>query len=124
MHLQETGDPDLKIIKRSQPPVGKFAVIGPTSNVCEIFDDTSFYASLLLKEAIASGAASKSGDMNVRSVNKKKDQSLVDRRASKGRRLKFTPIEKLVGFLAPQAPSETPITDEDFLRLLMTSLFQ
>jgi len=118
------GDPEQKIIKRSRPPAGKFAVLGQKNLVENIFDDTAFYSSLL-KEAIASGAASRPGTaFNIRSVNKKKDQSLVDRRASKGRRVRYTPIEKLVGFAAPQPPSKTPITDLDFIRLLMTSLFQ
>ena len=116
-------DPDQRIIKRTQPPSGKFAVLGETNNVENIYDDTGFYASLL-KEAIACGAASKGSGINIRSVNKQKDQALVDRRASKGRKLKYTPIEKLVGFLAPQPPSKTPITDEGFIRLLMSSLFQ
>ena len=119
-------DPEKKLLKRSHPPSGKYAVVSSGSQVSEeeIYDDTGFYATLL-KEAIASGAGKdKTSNFDVRSMNKKRDQTLADRRASKGRKIRYTPIEKLVGFLAPQPPSKTPITDEHFINVLVNSLFQ
>ena len=46
---------------------------------------------------------------------------IIDRRASKGRRLKFVPIEKLQGFMAPQFVKSF---DDIFIDQLVLSLFQ
>lgn len=76
-----------------------------------IYDDADFYQ-LLLKELVdqrssdaGAGANGANGDVpTVRwtAVSEAKTRKLVDRRASKGRKLRFTVHEKLQNFMAPE----------------------
>lgn len=94
----------------------------------EEYDDGPLYAALL-KESVQKGA---SGDdyaaMKAASKFGKKNAGVVvDRRASKGRKIRYTPIDKLVGFMAPRrvpASEGTPITSEELVSAYMNSLFQ
>jgi hypothetical protein len=94
----------------------------------EEYDDGPLYAALL-KESVQKGA---SGDdyhaMKAASKFGKKNAGIVvDRRASKGRKIRYTPIEKLVGFMAPRPvplSEGTPITNEELIDAYMNSLFQ
>eukprot|EP00929_Paragymnodinium_shiwhaense_P045117 TRINITY_DN23091_c0_g4_i1.p1 TRINITY_DN23091_c0_g4~~TRINITY_DN23091_c0_g4_i1.p1 ORF type:complete len:464 (+),score=154.58 TRINITY_DN23091_c0_g4_i1:106-1497(+) len=77
-----------------------------------IFDDRDFYVQLL-REVLASGSAA-SGDagqdlqaeLQGRRSKQKKPKNEVERRASKGRKIRYVPIERLQNFMAPRARSE------------------
>jgi len=62
----------------------------------EIFDDSDFYQQIL-KEVIDGGSTS--GDFNPK---ERKRRKTVDRRASKGRKIRYQPHDKLVGFMTPK----------------------
>ncbi|KAF4674797.1 hypothetical protein FOL47_008675 [Perkinsus chesapeaki] len=65
----------------------------------EVYDDAGLYA-LILKDIVSSregGAAAKKLERGVQL-----HKGVVDRRASKGRKLRYKPIEKLAHFMAPQ----------------------
>ena len=83
------------------------------------FDDSKVYQQLLKDFLSVSNSDSKTGGssttktlgptgrLSVRTVNK------VDRRASKGRKLRYTPIPKLVNFTFPLSRPSTGMLDED-----------
>lgn len=102
-----------RLVKRTQVP-RSCAPVQAARKVTEdpsIYDDADFYQ-LLLKELVAqrssdagAGADGASGDVpTVRwtAVSEAKTRKLVDRRASKGRKLRFTVHEKLQNFMAPE----------------------
>ena len=69
----------------------------------EVYDDNDFYQ-MHLKEFISSSAINDLERTNIEtklSFKPKKKQRNVDTKASKGRRLKFTPHSKLLNFMAP-----------------------
>ena len=69
----------------------------------EVYDDNDFYQ-MQLKEFISSSAINDLERTNLEtklSFKSKKTQRKVDTKASKGRRLKFTPHSKLLNFMAP-----------------------
>lgn len=94
----------------------------------EEYDDAPLYAALL-KESVQKGA---SGDayaaMKMASrFGKKVSIKEVDRRASKGRKIRYSKIEKLVNFASarPVPVSEgEPITDERLIEAFVKSVFQ
>lgn len=99
-----------RLIKRTQVPRSCAPVQG-AKKVTEdpkIYDDADFYQ-LLLKELVDqrtsdSGATGTSGVPTVRwtAIKEAKTRKQVDRRASKGRKLRFTVHEKLQNFMAPE----------------------
>jgi len=74
------------------------AMAGLDDRDWETFDDGEFYRTLL-KEFLESGAARGAGGAAALQAQKKR--KVVDRRASKGRKIRYQVIEKLVGFMAP-----------------------
>lgn len=87
----------------------------------DVFDDRDFYAQLL-KEVLASGTKPGEGakdeakelqsELQGRRALKKRARAEVERRASKGRKIRYVPIEKLQNFMASRpragAGSEAP----------------
>ncbi|KAH8903470.1 TRAUB-domain-containing protein [Coniochaeta sp. PMI_546] len=100
-----------RLIKRTRTP-RSCAPIQATKKVAEdpnIYDDADFYQ-LLLKELVdqrtldsASGTTDGAG-VTVRwaALKEAKTRKQVDRKASKGRKLRFTVHEKLQNFMAPE----------------------
>jgi hypothetical protein len=109
-------DPDQRAVKRCRG-----------SNTDE-YDDAPLYAALL-KESVQKGA---SGDeyraMKTASKFGKRPQAVqVDRRASKGRKIRYSSIEKLVNFMAPRPvplSEGIPITDDQLITAYVNSIFQ
>lgn len=109
-------DPDQRAVKRCRG-------INPDE-----YDDAPLYAALL-KESVQKGA---SGDeyraMKMASKFGKRPQAIqVDRRASKGRKIRYSSIEKLVNFMAPRPvplSEGIPITDEQLITAYVNSIFQ
>ena len=79
----------------------------------ESYDDAEFYAQLLKELLEASGGAA-GGPAAPRAPKQRK---LVDRRASKGRRLRYAVVDKLVNFMVP-VPLSLPPNAEQLLRRL------
>ena len=108
-------DPDARAVKRCR---------GVTD---EEYDVAPLYAAIL-KESVQRGA---SGDeytaMKMESkFGKKPSTKEVDRRASKGRKIRYSSIEKLVNFMAPRpvpVSEGTPITDEQLVNAFVNSIF-
>mmetsp|Transcript_9220 Transcript_9220/g.20570 ORF Transcript_9220/g.20570 Transcript_9220/m.20570 type:complete len:486 (+) Transcript_9220:82-1539(+) len=78
----------------------------------EIFDDREFYVHLL-REVLSTGgtpgssldadeAKALQAELQGRRANKKKAKAEVDRKASKGRKIRYVQIEKLQNFMAPR----------------------
>ncbi|KAB5566391.1 apoptosis-antagonizing transcription factor [Coniochaeta sp. 2T2.1] len=100
-----------RLIKRTRTP-RSCAPVQATKKVAEdanIYDDADFYQ-LLLKELVdqrtmdsASGTTDGAG-VTVRwaALKEAKTRKVVDRKASKGRKLRFTVHEKLQNFMAPE----------------------
>jgi hypothetical protein len=109
-------DPDQRALRRCR---------GATE---EEYDDGPLYAAIL-KESVQKGS---SGDayaaMRMASkFGKKLSTKEVDRRASKGRKIRYTSIEKLVNFMSarPVPISEgVPITDEQMIDAFVNSVFR
>jgi hypothetical protein len=109
-------DPDQRAIKRCR------------GSSAEEYDDAPLYAALL-KESVQKGA---SGDeytaMKMASKFGKRTQNAqVDRRASKGRKIRYSQIEKLANFMAPRPvplSEGIPITDELLINAFVNSVFQ
>jgi protein AATF/BFR2 len=59
--------------------------------------------------------------LNLRKLRKKRTR-IVDRRASKGRKIKYVIHEKLVNFMAPQ-PNRYPLAYTETANQLFASLF-
>jgi protein AATF/BFR2 len=108
-------DPDSRAVKRCR---------GLTEGE---YDDAPLYAALL-KESVQKGA---SGDefraMKLASkFGKKPSAKEVDRRASKGRKIRYSMIDKLVNFMAPRpvpVSEGTPITNEELVNAFVNSVF-
>ncbi|GJQ10525.1 hypothetical protein GpartN1_g2316.t1 [Galdieria partita] len=82
----------------------------------EIYDDGDFYQ-LLLKEAVNDSKGEGINNVSQLKRNRRRKQ-YFDRRESKGRRLKYTVHDKLVGFLAP-----IPMEQSETRNQLLKSLF-
>merc|ERR1711920_1183963 len=82
-----------------------------------IYDDHEFYVQLLREvlgnsskdESVAEQAKEMQSELQGRRANKKKARTDVERRASKGRKVRYVPIEKLQNFMAPgpRAPDQS-----------------
>ncbi|CAL8462818.1 g2352 [Coccomyxa elongata] len=72
----------------------------------ETFDDGEFYQQLLKEFLESSGADTTAINASVQGSKKKRKN--VDRRASKGRKLRYQVMDKLVHFMAPVQRSEPP----------------
>lgn len=109
-------DPDQRAVKRCR---------GVTE---EEYDDAPLYAALL-KESVQKGA---SGDeykamKTASKFGKRGAAKEVDRRASKGRKIRYTAIDKLTHFMAPRPvplSEGIPITDEGLIEAFVSSIFQ
>eukprot|EP00955_Chlamydomonas_euryale_P090776 364569-Chlamydomonas_euryale.AAC.30 len=80
------------------------------------YDDGEFYQQLLREFLTREGAAAGGGGAAARAGAKRR--KVVDRRASKGRKIRYHVHEKLVSFMAP-APGELPA----FAEQLFANLF-
>lgn len=99
-----------RLVKRTQVP-RSCAPLQSAKKVTEdpsIYDDADFYQ-MLLKELVDqrttdSGTTGNDGVPTVRwtALKEAKNRKQVDRRASKGRKLRFTVHEKLQNFMAPE----------------------
>ncbi|TLD23291.1 hypothetical protein PspLS_07465 [Pyricularia sp. CBS 133598] len=103
-------NPD-RLVKRTRVP-RSCAPIQSSKKVQEdenIYDDADFYQ-LLLKELVdqrtldgsAAGAGGSVPTVKWAAVKEARTRKVVDRRASKGRKLRFTVHEKLQNFMAPE----------------------
>lgn len=122
-------NPD-RLIKRTKVP-RSCAPVQASRKVTEdtsIYDDADFYQ-LLLKELVDqrtndAGAGSNSNDSvpTVRwtAIKEAKTRKQVDRRASKGRKLRFTVHEKLQNFMAPE---DRKTWEEEAIDRLFGTLF-
>eukprot|EP00245_Coleochaete_scutata_P008643 TRINITY_DN2680_c0_g1_i1.p2 TRINITY_DN2680_c0_g1~~TRINITY_DN2680_c0_g1_i1.p2 ORF type:complete len:134 (-),score=34.55 TRINITY_DN2680_c0_g1_i1:269-640(-) len=72
----------------------------------ETFDDTEFYQQLL-REFLDAADPNALGGMNALRKLRNKKRKVVDRRASKGRKIRYTVHPQLVNFMAP-VPRELP----------------
>ena len=93
---------------------------------CEVYDDRPFY-SMLLKTFITSASSSSAdGVANIRASDLsalkkyKRSKAVVDRRASKGRKIRYVSHKKLENFMFPQHVTESSISSDR----LFKSLFQ
>ncbi|KAI8464900.1 MAG: apoptosis antagonizing transcription factor-domain-containing protein [Monoraphidium minutum] len=77
----------------------------------ETFDDGEFYQQLL-KELLEAGAAGPAGA--AAAARPPKRRKAVDRRASKGRKLRYSVMDKLVGFCAPAELAPPPFAAQLF----------
>jgi len=85
-----------------------------------IFDDSDFYQQLL-RDIISDSSGNSSmidGDL-LRSAHsaKKRIKKGVDRRASKGRKVRYAVMPKLVNFMAPVVNDPSPMADHLFKSL-------
>ncbi|KAL6764675.1 apoptosis-antagonizing transcription factor [Haematococcus lacustris] len=86
----------------------------------ETYDDSELYQQLLkefLEFSAAGGAAGLSGP-----AGGAKKRKLVDRRASKGRKIRYNVQEKLVNFMAPVNIDPPPFTEQLFANLFAHSV--
>ncbi|KAK4525406.1 hypothetical protein GAYE_SCF12G3314 [Galdieria yellowstonensis] len=84
----------------------------------EIYDDGDFYE-LLLKEVVNDTTRiGKDGNNASHWTRSRQRKEYLDRRESKGRRLKYTVHEKMVGFLAP-----IPMKESETRNQILKSLF-
>lgn len=152
-----------KLRKRCTPPPGRHRVYGlaatddyPEAGEKDIYDDREFYVQLL-REVLSKGeagqgsrsdllAAAGDGDEDVRAeiqgrrAARKRARADVERRASKGRKIRYVAIEKLQNFTAPRprmgsaipkgvgpdsinADASSETLDESAVEALMRALF-
>ena len=81
------------------------------------FDDSKVYQHMLQDFLLGK---SKNSNMDVlkRKKNKKKTTNDVDRRASKGRKTRYTVLPKLVNFTFPQQRAETGMDEDEWFKSL------
>ena len=82
----------------------------------DVYDDAEFYAQLLKQLLDASGGGDTYGGPGMRGTAPKQRKA-VDRRASKGRKLRFAILDKLVNFMAPLPATLPPMADQLLGRL-------
>jgi protein AATF/BFR2 len=92
---------------------GSDAAASAAPRDAESYDDAEFYAQLLKELLEASGPGGGGGA----AARAPKQRKVVDRHASKGRRLRYAVVDKLVNFMAPQ-PMARPPNAEQLLRRL------
>eukprot|EP01024_Parvocaulis_polyphysoides_P030886 TRINITY_DN2805_c0_g1_i2.p2 TRINITY_DN2805_c0_g1~~TRINITY_DN2805_c0_g1_i2.p2 ORF type:complete len:558 (+),score=101.62 TRINITY_DN2805_c0_g1_i2:65-1675(+) len=86
----------------------------------ETYDDTEFYQGLLKEYLEGAGAAGSEQLISLQRARKKKNRS-VDRKASKGRKLRYTVQEKLVNFLLPEQQEIPQFANQLFRNLFGSS---
>ncbi|KAI9151634.1 Protein BFR2 [Paramyrothecium foliicola] len=106
----QLADPDNRLVKRSRIP-RSCAPAQAAKKITEdenIYDDADFYQ-LLLKELVDQRTVENSAEQNsaipsimVTAAREAKMRKVVDRKASKGRKMRFTVHEKLQNFMAPE----------------------
>jgi len=102
-----------RLCEPPQPPPPAAADGDQEERDLEVYEDGEFYAQLL-KELVEAG-----GEAGVVAPRAAKTRKEVDRRASKGRKLRYTVMPKLVNFVAaPLAPPELPPQAEQLLARL------
>jgi len=154
MRAASEAEPE-KLRRRCTPPPGRHKVFGIPSQPAassgnevganstedveeerDIFDDRDFYVQLL-REVLQSGAQGGSEEtrelqmeLQGRRASKKRNRAEVERRASKGRKIRYVPIEKLQNFCAsrPRSNNTTgtildPLVGENAVDALLRSLF-
>ena len=137
----EAASNDSVVRRRAHPRQGDVKVIGHAVDVTptaasgedagavdeEAYDDTGLYHALLkdLTAAVtdASGRGSTvqaSAAAGGHKAGMKRVTRDVDRKASKGRRLRYTTLEPIVSFLAPRPRYDAPVETD----AILASLFQ
>jgi protein AATF/BFR2 len=88
--------------QRAHQNRNKVTVLGITEQSADLYDDTDFYH-MLLKDLVSLASANEVAALGrvSRRSSDQPGQKLVDRRASKGRKIRFIIHEKLVNFMAP-----------------------
>eukprot|EP00878_Enallax_costatus_P022260 GHUV01023604.1.p1 GENE.GHUV01023604.1~~GHUV01023604.1.p1 ORF type:complete len:138 (+),score=80.09 GHUV01023604.1:702-1115(+) len=81
----------------------------------ETYDEGDFYQQLL-KELIDSAPGGNLG-AQLAAARPAKRRKVVDRRASKGRKLRYHTLDKLVGFMAPTQLTTPPFAEQLFANL-------
>jgi len=95
----------------------------------ELFDDGDFFTQLL-RELAESGMQDTSDPIEMsrqwlkirQAQQRKKHRPNTDRRASKGRKIKYTEQQPLISYMAPQ-PLKYPQSNSYFAQQLAASLF-
>ncbi|KND90529.1 Protein BFR2 [Tolypocladium ophioglossoides CBS 100239] len=107
---EQLGNPDSRLVKRTRVP-RSCAPAQAAKKLTEdenVYDDADFYQ-LLLKELVdqrtvetSSASASAVPTVMLTAAKEAKTRKQVDRKASKGRKMRFTVHEKLQNFMAPE----------------------
>lgn len=113
--------------KKCHPHVGQVEVMGGSRASKDdlfdplVYDDKDFYTSIL-KDILQQGSAQdiEKSSLSKRQAQKTKERD-VERRASKGRKIRYVTIEKLQNFMAPTVE---PGMGDETVDQLMASLFQ
>ncbi|KAI0442747.1 apoptosis-antagonizing transcription factor [Xylaria telfairii] len=98
-----------RLIKRTKTPrsCAPYQVAQKVNEDADIYDDADFYQ-LLLKELVdqrsgdGSGTGLQAATIRYAAVKEAKAKRHVDTKASKGRKMRFTPMPKLQNFMAPE----------------------
>ena len=85
-----------------------------TATDANVYDDSEFYQ-LLLKEFLE--AANVDSDAARLAMSSSKTRKIVDRRASKGRKIRYHVIDKLVNFMAPTLSQNNEMIQNMFSNL-------
>ncbi len=88
------------------------AAVAAAARDPETYNDSEFYQ-LLLKELLEAGSAAG----RVAPVKAAKQRKQVDRRASKGRKLRYHVHEKLVNFMTASTQEQPPFAEQLFANL-------
>jgi len=116
-----------RVIEKSRMPINESKRLNKEeasgSYDIEVYDDRVFY-SMLLKSFITSTTngsinSMRSADLEALRKYKRNKSSNVDRKASKGRKLRYVVHDKLTNFMFPIPVSETVDSDR-----IIASLFQ
>ncbi|MES1911125.1 MAG: hypothetical protein MHM6MM_003609 [Cercozoa sp. M6MM] len=115
-----------KLVRRAQlrPLQHSFKGEKPTTqkSSAQVYDDTDFYQELLREFIAASTESSAAGDADAAQAvtrRTRRTKNNVDRKASKGRKIRFQPIPKLQNFMVPIPKYR----DADLVDELFASLF-
>ncbi|KFA54723.1 hypothetical protein S40293_00716 [Stachybotrys chartarum IBT 40293] len=107
---EQLADPDNRLIKRTRVPrsCAPAQAAQKATRDDDIFDDADFYQ-LLLKELVDQRTVESAGEqasavpsVMLTAAREAKNRKTVDRKASKGRKMRFTVHEKLQNFMAPE----------------------
>ncbi|GAQ83435.1 hypothetical protein KFL_001480040 [Klebsormidium nitens] len=82
----------------------------------ETFDDTDFYQQLL-KEFLDSSGTSSGMSLYAMQKLRNNKKKVVDRRASKGRKIRYTVQQPLLNFMAPEPMTMPPMAEKMFANL-------